>query len=633
MTGAAPYTAGEAPVAPRPSSIVWSLVFIALAGVGYVWLWTSTVPYSGDVDLQGFNIALLVAVVFVCVNVNFELLPRHESLAPFVLYPIGFWIVLLYVPLWLGTAIVVGVQTARAVRIGGRPPVLLSNIAVHLPSVILCTGTVIWLREPTDWLGIGPGDIPELLAASAGATALLGISMYFTRPYSNFWNVFSRAQVAVGLTLYLLTTMLWAVWPPVLLTGSPANTEFVATAGVLALNAAGAALAFYGHKRSARYLTDRDTTSKSLGLWRQWFYLSWTALGLAPVQKKDARRQASRFKVLRALLSHSSDGFGTVSADGEIMSWNQTMATWSNIPATDAIGQRLSELLPAQGSGEFVWHPTGSDERARYIEGRLVTLPSASGDPLEELGLFTCRDATEHVRRDQLRNQYVSTVTHELASPLTTIELSAELARDAITDPDVTRILDDVVESAEHMHDLVSDLEVTARIVTLGVENISLTIHPVAAADLVTSGTPASFLRNARMRVDTKDSEVTVHCDLFRGRQIVANLLSNALKYSPPPEPVEVSFHSDSSGGRLRIQVADRGPGLREGEEERVFEPFVRGRDTSHVKGAGIGLATARSLAEAMGGTLSYEVREGGGSAFVLSLPASTTARQPAHPQ
>jgi two-component system sensor histidine kinase KdpD len=107
--------------------------------------------------------------------------------------------------------------------------------------------------------------------------------------------------------------------------------------------------------------------------------------------------------------------------------------------------------------------------------------------------------------------------------------------------------------------------------------------------------------------------------------QLLANLLDNALKYSDGP--VDLSAHADD-GQTLIVSVKDRGPGVAGDDTERLFEPFVRGPQAQGARGAGLGLAVCRAIAQAHGGALSVRRRSGGGASFTLSLPIE--AQQPA---
>ena len=110
--------------------------------------------------------------------------------------------------------------------------------------------------------------------------------------------------------------------------------------------------------------------------------------------------------------------------------------------------------------------------------------------------------------------------------------------------------------------------------------------------------------------------------DFVLSLRILNNLIENAIRYSTAPNPVELS--ASLEGEVLAFRVADRGPGITVGERERIFEPFYRPANaTPDVGRAGLGLSIARLLAEIQGGRVEYQPRPGGGSVFVLRLPAA----------
>src|SRR5262249_35222124 len=113
--------------------------------------------------------------------------------------------------------------------------------------------------------------------------------------------------------------------------------------------------------------------------------------------------------------------------------------------------------------------------------------------------------------------------------------------------------------------------------------------------------------------------------------RVLANLVENAAKYSPAASPIEVEARRE--GAELAIVVRDRGPGIPDEDAERVFEPFYRaGGVAPDVGGAGLGLSIARRLAEAQGGTLTYQPRAGGGAVFTLRLSAVDLEDSPTLP-
>ncbi|HET9870587.1 MAG TPA: ATP-binding protein, partial [bacterium] len=106
--------------------------------------------------------------------------------------------------------------------------------------------------------------------------------------------------------------------------------------------------------------------------------------------------------------------------------------------------------------------------------------------------------------------------------------------------------------------------------------------------------------------------------------QVFINLLDNAAKYTPPGSAIEIQ--AQALGGWMRVEVADRGPGLSKGDEERIFDKFYRGPQSGQQSGAGLGLAICRGAVEAHGGEIWAENRESGGTRFCITLPLDPEA-------
>ena len=139
----------------------------------------------------------------------------------------------------------------------------------------------------------------------------------------------------------------------------------------------------------------------------------------------------------------------------------------------------------------------------------------------------------------------------------------------------------------------------------------------------------AGFLKDrpVETKIDFTEPALVGWFDFVQSLRILSNLLSNAAHYTPPSSPIELSVHRYGAG--LVFAVADRGPGIPVGEQERIFEPFYRPAGAPADVGgggAGLGLAIARRLAELQGGALAYQARPGGGSVFTLRLPAEAPA-------
>jgi two-component system sensor histidine kinase KdpD len=219
---------------------------------------------------------------------------------------------------------------------------------------------------------------------------------------------------------------------------------------------------------------------------------------------------------------------------------------------------------------------------------------------------------------DRLKDALIASVSHDLRTPLTTIKALAHDLRESGDDRAVI-----IEEEADRLNRLVADLLDLSRLQAGGVH---LHVELNAVDDLLgTLGQRVSgALGQRELQVTLEESGTLLlgRFDLAQSLRVLVNLVENAHKYAPTGTPIELRAWRDAA--QIVLTVSDRGPGIPPDEQARIFEPFYRppGR-TPDVGGAGLGLAIARRLAEAQGGTLTYADRAGGGSVFTLRLPGA----------
>jgi two-component system sensor histidine kinase KdpD len=230
------------------------------------------------------------------------------------------------------------------------------------------------------------------------------------------------------------------------------------------------------------------------------------------------------------------------------------------------------------------------------------------------------REAAER-RLEALRSALLMSVSHDLRTPLTTIKgIAHEIAHGA--PPTGAEVIE--VE-ADRLDALIGDLLDLSRI-QAGAVRPHLAVNTADELIGAALDRAAGALRGREVVADVpNDALLSGRFDFTQTLRVLVNLLENAAKYAPAGTPLDV--RARHVGDRLTIAVLDRGPGVPEAERERIFEPFYRPPNTSpDVRGTGLGLSIARGLAEAQGGHVRYEPRAGGGSAFVVDLPAVDVA-------
>jgi signal transduction histidine kinase len=256
-------------------------------------------------------------------------------------------------------------------------------------------------------------------------------------------------------------------------------------------------------------------------------------------------------------------------------------------------------------------------------------LPRARTAPLLALLAVATLLATgafiQHRRARELarmRTGFIASVSHELRTPLTQISMFGEtlmLGRER-SDAERKQFAAIIHRESSRLASLVDNVMRFTRggadrfTLRLEVRRLSDEIRQVLAAfQPIADGAGARIAANL-------DDDVHAAVDVGAFRQIVLNLLDNAVKYGPPGQRVEVSLKQE--GSSVLLTIADEGPGIPEGDRTRVFEPFIRLESkTRHVAGTGIGLAVVRELATAFGGTVSASEGTSGGAVLTVRLP------------
>lgn len=221
-------------------------------------------------------------------------------------------------------------------------------------------------------------------------------------------------------------------------------------------------------------------------------------------------------------------------------------------------------------------------------------------------------------KEDQLRRVFAADVAHELRTPLAILRSELEAVQDGLRQP-TDEVIGSLHEESLRLARLVADLEALASAdaapFTLARAPMSLT-HAVADAVTTFSGR----FRDAAVTVDTDLAEVTVYADPVRVTQIVANQLTNAIKFVPAGGTVTITLRE--LDGWAELTIADTGPGILPEDLPQIFERFYRSR-TARADGSGIGLAVVSQLVTAHGGTIEARSTLGEGAVFVTRMPTA----------
>jgi PAS domain S-box-containing protein len=362
---------------------------------------------------------------------------------------------------------------------------------------------------------------------------------------------------------------------------------------------------------------------------------------------------------LRVLIGSVKDyGIFMLDPDGRVASWNEGARRIKGYEADEIIGQHFSVFYPeparsdgfpdyelevARAEGRFEdegWRLRKDGSRfwanvvitaLRGDDGTLIGFAKVTRDLTErrlaqQREIEDARRLAEAEASNRAKTGFLAAMSHELRTPLNAIAGYAQLMQDGIAGPvsgQQQEFLNRIRGSQQHLLAIVNDLLNYGRIEA---GEVVYDLVPVSMLDVVqrvlAMVSPQADRKGLRLDVGSCPTAVVAMADQLKTEQIVLNLVSNAVKFTP--EGGAVTLNCSLGDGAASIVVRDTGPGIAEDMQEKIFDPFVQlGRSlTSAHEGAGLGLAISRDLARAMHGDVTVESAPGSGAAFTLRLPA-----------
>jgi PAS domain S-box-containing protein len=351
----------------------------------------------------------------------------------------------------------------------------------------------------------------------------------------------------------------------------------------------------------------------------------------------EARSDASK------VLAHVGDGVFLLDRGSVIRLWNPAAAAITGVPAEAALGKPASEAIPGwQEVAERV--PVGT--ASGLVQAEALPLDTERGERWISISavdffggtVYAFRDITEAHRLDELKTEFIATASHELRTPLAAVYGAAQtLSRHdfALDEAGRARFISLIVDESERLARIVNQILLANQ---LEVGRLDLMTEPFDAADLLVRVVEAARTHappHITFAVQAAEGVPPVAADKDRVRQILVNLVENAIKYSPGGGRIELGV--EPADGAVLFRVVDEGLGIPAEEQRQIFEKFYRLDPdmTQGIGGTGLGLYICSELVERMGGRIWVESEEGIGSSFLFELPsvnshrASSKAREP----
>ncbi len=334
---------------------------------------------------------------------------------------------------------------------------------------------------------------------------------------------------------------------------------------------------------------------------------------------------------LNTLFLHMSDGVAAFTTDGRLIHMNPAAESLLGVRMEDDLGfDEMFADLDMPNSDETAMRTFLTSEITRF--GRVLSVTLAPYGALDGEGgvIAVIHDITEQRRLDDARREFVANVSHELRTPLTNIRSYTETLLDAAGDIPIDtekQFLGVISSESERMARIVTDLLTLSKLdygrMELRMTRFSLAdmLHNVANAMKLTAEDSGHELA-----VDTPDDLPKIVGDRERIEQVVVNILSNAVKYTPSGGHIRLSAR-ELSGNRVRITVEDDGVGIPAADVPRLFERFYR-VDKARSRaagGTGLGLAIAKEIVEQHEGKIALASEYGKGTTVTITLPTDLT--------
>lgn len=329
---------------------------------------------------------------------------------------------------------------------------------------------------------------------------------------------------------------------------------------------------------------------------------------------------------LRITMESLSDGVVTVGSNGVVTDANPAAR---RLLSAATVGSKIREVLVSDAvTPRRVERLLAGLEREELRTPEAGTVLAITGSPMEGGSVLSIRDVSERARLERMKDEFVLTASHELRSPLTSVQGFAELLlleKDQLSEKH-TETVEIIIDNTRHLVRLLNDLLDLARSDAgrLTINPVRCEIGPiVAGAARLIMGLTNSRQQRLEVEIESDLPQVSVEPD--RITQVLVNLLTNATEYCPEDSTIKVT--ASAVGSEVEVAVTDDGPGIPPDQRDHVFDRFTRGEAgmTQRVGGTGLGLAISKSLIELHGGAIGVTSKEGEGATFRIVLPALST--------
>ena len=362
--------------------------------------------------------------------------------------------------------------------------------------------------------------------------------------------------------------------------------------------------------------------------------------GLSLQLQVQERNLAEQMERNQSILDNVVDAIFTLNSTGVVQSFNLAACTIFGYSADEVIGGNITQLIPDFKPNQYANSTDQNNETAgQRKDGSAFPIDLAISSGIEHneiIYIGVARDISERRRLDRLKSEFVSTVSHELRTPLTSIHGSLKLLEGGAAGsiaPPALKLVGLAQKNSQRLILLINDLldmeKLSAGKMTLAIAPTDLV--SIVKQSILDNGGYGLTLDVQYVLAQSPD-QLTVLADAGRLTQVLANLLSNAAKFSAQSHQVDIRViaepHADAPFAR--VEVEDHGEGIPEDFQHEIFGAFAQANNGNTRKqgGTGLGLKISKSLINAMHGEIGFTTRQGSGTTFWFSVPLVNPATQ-----
>lgn len=339
-----------------------------------------------------------------------------------------------------------------------------------------------------------------------------------------------------------------------------------------------------------------------------------------------------------SVMTSLAEGVVVVDKEGKILMMNPQAEAISGKPLSALSGKKIMDLSELESQVISLAKEIRSDSKSDVSRDVAKTGPSALAETVKKstaiiqnedgkiVGTVSIpTDAAKLKQAEQLQQDFIANMTHELRSPLTSIKAALELmSRDVEKDPGAKSVLNTAVRNAERLNSIITDILDFSKLQSgkLVFRQEDATAEEIAreAADAMKAWANSKSLR---LEVKTEAGLPHIYADKRRTVQVLINLISNAIKFTPQGGLIEISADAgkEALSGFVFFSVKDTGCGINKEDQAKIFEKFVQAAGGEKMGGTGLGLAITKAMVVMQSGRLTLESEPGRGSTFRVGMP------------